>query len=161
MSEERWLDRVTETLKAPVERSETLDQRILDAVRAVRRTGRQRRLGAIGLGVGGLAAAAVLAVVFVSSSSSRSPVLASSPIVFELADASAHRVALVGDFNDWDQARTPLSRDGDRWRATLSLPTGIYRYAFLVDGVRWVADPGKPGADDADFGQPISLLAME
>jgi hypothetical protein len=159
MSDERWLERVTETLKARVDRSESFDQGVLDAVRDVRRARPRRRLGAIGIGIGSLAAAAALAGLWLSRAV-RLPVTPSS-VVFELAAPSARRVALVGDFNDWDQARTPLAREGDRWRATLSLPTGIYRYAFLVDGVRWVADPDKPGADDADFGQPISLLAMK
>jgi hypothetical protein len=163
MSDDRWLDRVTESLRAPVGHSDDLDRKILEAVRAERdalRSKRFKRIGAIRVG-GLVAAAAVVTVVAYSLTSrwSSSRSLGPTAIQFELAEPAAHQVVLVGDFNDWDRSRTPLIRDGDRWRTTVRLPTGVYRYAFLVDGVRWVADPRKPGPADQDFGQPISMLA--
>jgi len=163
---QRWLDRVIEALKAPVDHSEDLDRRILDAVRSEPRPNpppRSRRAGGIGVRLGGLATAAAIAALWWLTPlfrRSASTSFGTSSVVFEIAEPGARQVALVGDFNDWDRARTPLVREGDRWRATVRLPTGVYRYAFLIDGVRWVADPRKPGPADLDFGQPISMLAM-
>lgn len=83
---------------------------------------------------------------------------------FELLAPEAASVALVGDFNDWDPARTPmtsLSRERGVWAAELTLGPGRYRYAFLVDGRRWQADPQAPAAMDDGFGTPSSVLTVE
>lgn len=57
-------------------------------------------------------------------------------------DDRAHRVSVVGDFNGWREDSTPLHRSPGlhRWSATLALPDGAHRYAFVVDGTRWVAE---------------------
>jgi 1,4-alpha-glucan branching enzyme len=69
---------------------------------------------------------------------------------------------VVGDFNDWDPAATPLRRgnEGGTWTVELRLPPGRYRYTFLVDGRRWVPDPEEPRAADDDFGAPMSVLTV-
>lgn len=61
---------------------------------------------------------------------------------FAFADVGAHTVSLVGDFNDWNPAASPLQPGTARgtWSATVTLGTGRYQYAFLVDGKRWVTD---------------------
>src|SRR5439155_889176 len=69
---------------------------------------------------------------------------ASRQFQFVVVAPRATRVALVGDFNDWDATRTPMRpspRGGSVWTAVLPLSPGRYRYAFLVDGSRWLADP--------------------
>jgi AMP-activated protein kinase-like protein len=81
---------------------------------------------------------------------------------FSLLVPHAKSVSLVGDFNDWDPAATPLRapNSGDLWTVTVSLPPGRHRYAFIVDGVRWLADPGAPSAGDDDFGTPNSVVTV-
>jgi len=82
---------------------------------------------------------------------------------FVVVAPRAARVALVGDFNDWDAARTPMrpsQRGGPVWTAVLPLPPGRYRYAFLVDGSRWLADPTAPAARDDEFGPPSSVVTV-
>lgn len=79
---------------------------------------------------------------------------------FTLAMPGSSNVALVGDFNDWDPFATPLTRAGpDRWAVTVPLKPGRYRYTFVVDGARWVADPAGPAAPD-DFGEPTSVITV-
>jgi hypothetical protein len=39
------------------------------------------------------------------------------------------------------------------------LPAGQHQYAFVVDGARWVADPGAPAVDDG-FGRRNSVLSL-
>jgi len=45
------------------------------------------------------------------------------------------------------------------WTATLTLPAGQHQYAFVVDGARWVPDPGAPAIDDG-FGRRNSVLTL-
>jgi hypothetical protein len=78
-------------------------------------------------------------------------------LIFE--DSAARQVAVVGDFNGWRLADTPLARDAasHRWSATLALRDGAHRYAFVVDGTRWVPDPTAERVR-ADDGRVYSLL---
>jgi 1,4-alpha-glucan branching enzyme len=71
-------------------------------------------------------------------------------------------VALVGDFNGWDRTATPLRPAGSAgaWVVSVQLPPGRYRYAFLIDGVRWLPDPVAPRAPDDDFGTSNSVLMV-
>jgi len=80
---------------------------------------------------------------------------------FVLAAPDAHEVSLAGTFNRWDSHATPLVRSGPTgvWTATLALPAGQHQYAFVVDGVRWVPDPGAPAVDDG-FGRRNSVLTL-
>ena len=63
-------------------------------------------------------------------------------VTFELPSALwADRVNVVGEFNDWDHAATPMLRDRthDGWRATVELPTGRrYLFRYLLDGNEWL-----------------------
>lgn len=72
----------------------------------------------------------------------------------------ARRVAVAGDFNRWDAEATPLVRDGrsPRWSVTLALRDGAHRYAFVVDGTRWVPDPRAERSARDDSGRLHSLL---
>ena len=58
------------------------------------------------------------------------------------AAIEAEEVFLVGDFNDWDEASTPMSplRDG-RFKVTLDLEKGQeYQFRYLVDKTNWHND---------------------
>jgi hypothetical protein len=84
---------------------------------------------------------------------------------FEFVVAAPHaaRVALVGDFNDWDAARTPMRRSdqaGSVWTAVLTLSPGRYRYGFLVDGATWLGDPAAPSDHDDEFGTASSVVTV-
>ena len=83
-------------------------------------------------------------------------------IQFVLVAPKAASVSLVGDFNDWDAARTPLqaANSSGMWSVTLPLAPGRHRYAFVVDGKTWVLDPAAPRAIDDDFGSPNSVVTV-
>ena len=74
----------------------------------------------------------------------------------------AQNVSLVGDFNGWDAAATPLRRTDGRntWSVAVRLPPGRHVYAFVVDGVTWVADPQAPLAPEQWFGQRNSVIVV-
>jgi hypothetical protein len=79
-------------------------------------------------------------------------------LMFDAPDA--RRVAVAGDFNRWDANATPLTRDeGSRgWSVTLALRDGEHRYAFVVDGTRWVPDPHAERSAQGEAGRIYSLL---
>jgi len=109
-----------------------------------------------------LAPALAIAAALVLWLAPRTPVPASLVTVrFVLVAPDAKQVSLAGTFNQWDPQATPLVRAGATgvWTATLTLPAGQHQYAFVVDGVRWVPDPGAPAVDDG-FGRRNSVLTL-
>lgn len=81
------------------------------------------------------------------------------PFVFTATNAG--RVALVGDFNNWDVAATPMQRAGpNAWWVVVQLRPGRYRYSFVINGTRWMMDPGAPRAADNDFGPRSSVITI-
>lgn len=84
-------------------------------------------------------------------------------VTFELPPGSANeRVSLCGEFNDWSQDATPLTRRKDgRFSATLSLPQGrSYRFKYLVDGERWENDGNADEYWDNDYGSKDSVVVV-
>jgi hypothetical protein len=80
-------------------------------------------------------------------------------VKFVLVAPQASNVSLVGDFNGWDVAKTPMVRSatGGLWTVTLPLQAGRHLYAFVVDGNTWTNDPGAPLAPDDGFGHANSI----
>jgi len=137
-------------LKEPVTASAGFRERVMNAVRA---THPRRPLAWI---VGGVLAAGVaLFLLFHPRSDTE------RPTTFLLLAPRATTVALVGDFNDWDPSATPLQSVGDSaWFVVVSLKPGRYRYSFVVDGQRWMADPTAARAVDHDFGPESSVVTV-
>ena len=81
-------------------------------------------------------------------------------VQFVLVAPQARRVAVVGDFNDWDVAAAPLTSSGGVWSRQLDVPFGRHDYAFVVDGERWVRDPNAPQAPADEFGVGYSVLVV-
>jgi len=64
-------------------------------------------------------------------------------VTFEVPrELKAKDVSLVGEFNDWNGAATPMRRLKDgRFTVTLELqPQRAYQFRYLVDGGRWDND---------------------
>jgi 1,4-alpha-glucan branching enzyme len=82
---------------------------------------------------------------------------------FVFVNPSASSVAIVGDFNDWEEGGSPLRRvsaQGGVWAITIPLAPGRYHYTFVVDGTKWVADPLAPRTLEDDFGRPNSVITV-
>lgn len=169
---EELVERVATELKRPVPMDPALDARVMAEVRAHPRRRhiwllRPQAISVTPLGI--LARAAVLAAIVAGATlavyrlrSAPATVVAESAVSFVVYAPTATSVALVGDFNDWDKAATPLRPTGTTgaWAVTVPLRPGRYRYAFVVDGTRWLADPGAPRAPDDDFGTPNSVMTV-
>jgi hypothetical protein len=157
------LRRAIAELRKPVALDADVDRRALGRIRA----GRHASPGASRvLWLGGALAAGIALLLFTrgpAPSTTAGPMEPppTRPVLLRLA-APASRVAVVGDFNDWDPAATPLRRGGDgaTWTVELHLKPGRYHYTFLIDGRRWASDPAEPRAAESDFGAPMSVLTV-
>lgn len=78
---------------------------------------------------------------------------------FVVAYPEATRVAVAGDFTNWDLL--PLSERGEGiWAIKLDLSPGRYEYNFVVNDSRWILDPR---ADEyaKSFGEYNSVVYVE
>lgn len=174
--EDDLLNRVVERLREPIEMDPRLDARVMVRIgRATRGPEwiarswewlrRPRDFSITPLTAGGVLA--VLAAVLIWRETRTPAATPAGPgadptvVEFVLVAPGAASVSLVGDFNDWDAATTPMRpvRSGAIWSVTVPLTAGRHRYAFLVDGTRWLADPSAPRAPD-DFGTPSSVVTV-
>jgi 1,4-alpha-glucan branching enzyme len=58
-------------------------------------------------------------------------------VLFSLQATPDAQVALVGDFNNWDEHATPMHHAGDGvFEASVPLVPGSYQYKFIVNGRR-------------------------
>ena len=165
------LNRMIDRLREPVEMDPRLDGRVMARVAAPGFAARAwdwlRRPRAVaispiaGLGLAAVAALLVWALPARSPQTVAPPAADVTPVQFVVVAAGAASVSLVGDFNDWDARLTPMraDRDGRLWTVTIPLPPGRHRYAFLINGARWLADPSAPRAPD-DFGTPSSVVTV-
>jgi 1,4-alpha-glucan branching enzyme len=83
-------------------------------------------------------------------------------VKFVLVAPQAVRVSLVGDFNRWDPAATPMERTptGGTWSVVVPLSVGRHEYAFVVDGKQWLPDPSAPLAPVDGLGAPNSVVLV-
>lgn len=169
------LEMIVEELQHPVRLDESFERRVMVRVRRLHAERRSRGWMAIASrlthrpGWAAAMAASVVAVVTLGVMRTRPNDLPASgavpvePVQFVLVAPAAHSVAVVGDFNDWglnDSALVATNHEGV-WSVTAPVPAGVHRYAFVVNGEQWVADPSAPRSAGDDFGRPSSALVVE
>lgn len=84
-------------------------------------------------------------------------------VTFELApETQVEQAVVVGEFNDWDPAATPMKRKKDgTFSVALNLESGKqYRYKYYVDGQRWVNDPQADATAPNIFGTQDSVVVV-
>jgi hypothetical protein len=163
-------------LQRPVRLDESFERRVMVRVRRLHAQKRQHRgwLGAAAAIAYRPAWAAALAAGFVAVAAigilrvrSNERIVAVShgaePVDFVLVAPQASSVAVVGDFNNWGLGDTALAatNHGGVWSVTARVPAGLHRYAFVVNGKQWIADPSAPRSSGDDFGMPSSALVVE
>lgn len=81
-------------------------------------------------------------------------------IIFQIPSSIwADKIALVGNFNEWDPNVNPLhqSRDGS-WKTALDLPKGTqYEFSYWIDG-DWRAEFDANSISTITNGVPRSVL---
>jgi 1,4-alpha-glucan branching enzyme len=74
---------------------------------------------------------------------------------------TAMQVCIGGTFNDWQPAVTPMVPLGDgRLAKELTLPSSVYEYGLVVDGV-WMPDPRATETAPNPHGGVNSVLKTE
>jgi hypothetical protein len=81
-------------------------------------------------------------------------------VTLRFQDPEAASVAVVGSFNGWSPAQSPMRRVGDAWELTLSLAPGRYSYRFLVDQKKQVLDPSSAATEPDGYGGKNSVLVV-
>ena len=81
---------------------------------------------------------------------------------FVFVAPQAAQVSLVGDFNDWDATKVPMTRvpNSGLWTVTLPMSAGRHLYQYVVDGA-WTPDPSAPIAGDDGFGHAYSVRVVQ
>jgi predicted carbohydrate-binding protein with CBM48 len=83
---------------------------------------------------------------------------------FVFRSTSAHRVAVIGDFNGWNSTASPMTREsgGDLWSVTIPIAPGRHTYGFMVDDSTFTLDPDTrvPRARDPDLGAEGSVVIV-
>ncbi len=169
------LELIVQELQAPVRFDESFDRRVM--VRVRRAYAERRPRGVAGWfqaaasvtrrpAYAAALAAGVVAIVTLGMLRKGPETVAGSgpiPVQFVLVAPEARSVAVVGDFNNWGLGDTALVAENHNgvWSVSAPVPAGVHRYAFLVNGKQWVADPTAPRAAGDDFGQPSSALVVE
>ncbi len=163
------LVRVAAELTHPEPMNPAVDARVMAAVRAeaMRRPWLLRRRTFAWSPVGVVMRAAAVAAIAVGATLAVSHLRTAAPVpehevAFVLYAPTAQSVTLAGDFNEWSKSATPLHPTGSQgaWVVTVPLAPGRYHYAFVVDGKRWVTDPGAAPAPGDDFGTPSSVMTV-
>jgi len=70
-------------------------------------------------------------------------------------EASAERVNVAGDFNNWSTDANAMQRGDDGvWRAAVPMSEGVHHYKLVVNGSQWVTDPkgDKSLEEDDNYG---------
>ena len=76
-------------------------------------------------------------------------------------EVDAEAATICGDFNDWSPTKHPLRRYKDgHFGVAITLPSGEYRYRYLLDGVRWENDWEADGYVRNAYGGEDSLVRV-
>lgn len=84
-------------------------------------------------------------------------------VTFELpSQVQAKEAVVVGEFNNWDPAATPMKRKKDgSFSTALNLEIGKeYRYKFYLDSARWENDPNPDRLVPNIFGTQDSVISL-
>ncbi|MES2178054.1 MAG: isoamylase early set domain-containing protein [Gemmatimonadota bacterium] len=171
------LEMFVEELQRPVRLDESFDRRVMVKVRRLYAAQRPRGVRAVFAAIAGVSrrpawaaalAASVVAVASVGIFRARAlqPNAGATrlePVTFVYVNKTARSVSVVGDFNNWGVGDTALVATNHQgvWSVKAPVATGLHRYAFVVDGKEWVADPSALRAPSDDFGLPSSMLVVE
>lgn len=93
---------------------------------------------------------------------SEGPELVGRGVRFSVYSTEAKEVAIAGSFNNWSKSVDLLSLTDEKglWEITIPLSPGRYEYKFVVDGEKWIPDPGNLKTVDDGFGGINSVVIV-
>ena len=88
-------------------------------------------------------------------------ILKKNYIEFRIYRPKAKFISVIGDFNHWNPENDLLKKGDDGiWRLRKRIPTGMYRYRYIIDGA-WQPDIYNPLSGSDDTGEICSILKIE
>ncbi|MCI0446283.1 S8 family serine peptidase [bacterium] len=83
-------------------------------------------------------------------------------LIFFYHDDSAEKVTLAGDFNNWNAGSIDFKKETNGiWRTEIAIPErGRYRYKFIINGMRWIDDPGNGMKEPDNYGEFNSIVTL-
>lgn len=82
-------------------------------------------------------------------------------VEFRLYQPEARLISIVGDFNNWNPENDLLEKDKNGlWRLRKTLPRGIYRYMYIIDG-EWTVDLYNDKTASNGTGGICSLISIK
>jgi 1,4-alpha-glucan branching enzyme len=79
---------------------------------------------------------------------------------FEYQNEKATSVSIVGEFNDWNKDKTPMTLENGTWKASVSLKPGRQEYKFVVNNTDWITDPKCTETAPDKFGGRSSVTIV-
>jgi 1,4-alpha-glucan branching enzyme len=77
------------------------------------------------------------------------------------AEWANKKVAVAGDFNNWDTKADKLKKKKDSWETTLRLkPENEYKFKYYIDGERWENDAAADKYVPNEFGTEDSVIVV-
>ncbi len=77
------------------------------------------------------------------------------------APREVSKVALVGNFNNWDKEVDIMQpQDDGVFQTTLPLAPGTYHYKFVLNDLEWIVDPANPQKTGDGWGGENSVLRV-
>jgi 1,4-alpha-glucan branching enzyme len=71
------------------------------------------------------------------------------------------KVAIAGEFNNWQTNAEKLDKKQDKWTATLRLKPGQeYKFKYFIDGKRWENDEAADNYVPNAFGTEDSVISI-
>ena len=71
---------------------------------------------------------------------------------------NARNIYVVGDFSCWFPGAFPMEKEKDKWRLALPFYAGEYRYAYVINGYKWITDPDNPNRTRNQYGVKCSVF---
>ncbi|MEX0778406.1 MAG: isoamylase early set domain-containing protein [Balneolales bacterium] len=83
-------------------------------------------------------------------------------VTFKLPkEIAVNKVALVGDFNDWNPNANELNKTNYAWQTTLRLKPGTEtKFRYFIDDQSWANDDTADGTVKNEFGTEDSVLKL-
>ncbi|HTA77416.1 MAG TPA: diguanylate cyclase [bacterium] len=77
------------------------------------------------------------------------------------ASSDIDKVALVGNFNNWDKDVDLMTRQADgSFQFVMPLAPGTYHYKFVLNDTEWILDPANPHRISDGWGGENSILKV-
>ncbi|MBN1899573.1 MAG: glycogen-binding domain-containing protein [Spirochaetes bacterium] len=83
-------------------------------------------------------------------------------VLFTYKDANAEKVALTGDFNNWDAGKQMMTKNEHGvWYMVIPLKKGKIEYKFVVNGANWIKDPDNKLSVPDPYGGENSVFTVK